>query len=215
MNENLPSGQYDVSKKNKFRKFYDNYKILIFSILSFFLIILASLNIYSYLQKQKKISLSNKYATAQIYIKNQNKIEAFKILNKIIYSDDSTYSTLSLFEMIDEKLESDNGKISKLFVHILENNKFDKEVKNLIILKKAIFETNFSEEQRLLETIKPLINEKTLWKPHALIIAGNYFYSKGENLKAKDFFIQVLDIENINKELLDQAKFKLRLILND
>jgi len=215
MNENLPSGQYDVGKKNKFRKFYDNYKILIFSILSFFLIILASLNIYSYLQKQKKISLSNKYATAQIYIKNQNKIEAFKILNKIIYSDDSTYSTLSLFEMIDEKLESDNGKISKLFVHILENNKFDKEVKNLIILKKAIFETNFSEEQRLLETIKPLINEKTLWKPHALIIAGNYFYSKGENLKAKDFFIQVLDIENINKELLDQAKFKLRLILND
>ena len=215
MNENLPSGQYDVNKKNKFRKFYDNYKILIFSILSFFLIILASLNIYSYLQKQKKISLSNKYATAQIYIKNQNKIEAFKILNKIIYSDDSTYSTLSLFEMIDEKLESDNGKISKLFVHILENNKFDKEVKNLIILKKAIFETNFSEEQRLLETIKPLINEKTLWKPHALIIAGNYFYSKGENLKAKDFFIQVLDIENINKELLDQAKFKLRLILND
>jgi len=215
MNENLPSGQYDVSKKNKFRKFYDNYKILIFSILSFFLIILASLNIYSYLQKQKKISLSNKYATAQIYIKNQNKIEAFKILNKIIYSDDSTYSTLSLFEMIDEKLEPDNGKISKLFVHILENNKFDKEVKNLIILKKAIFETNFSEEQRLLETIKPLINEKTLWKPHALIIAGNYFYSKGENLKAKDFFIQVLDIENINKELLDQAKFKLRLILND
>jgi len=215
MNENLPSGQYDVSKKNKFRKFYDSYKILIFSILSFFLIILASLNIYSYLQKQKKISLSNKYATAQIYIKNQNKIEAFKILNKIIYSDDSTYSTLSLFEMIDEKLESDNGKISKLFVHILENNKFDKEVKNLIILKKAIFETNFSEEQRLLETIKPLINEKTLWKPHALIIAGNYFYSKGENLKAKDFFIQVLDIENINKELIDQAKFKLRLILND
>tara|TARA_B110000438_G_C15818926_1_gene653313 strand:- start:1556 stop:2203 length:648 start_codon:yes stop_codon:yes gene_type:complete len=215
MNEILPSGQYDVTKKNKLIKFYDKYKILIFSILSVFLIILASLNIYSYLQNKKKISLSNKYATAQIYIKNQNKIEAFKILSKIIYSDDSTYSTLSLFEIIDEKLESDNDQISKFFFHILENNKFDNEVKNLIILKKAIFETNFSEEQKLLETIKPLINEKSLWKPHALIIAGNYFYSKGEKLKAKDFFTQVLDIENINKELLDQAKFKLRLIFND
>ena len=54
MNEILPSGQYDVTKKNKLIKFYDKYKILIFSILSVFLIILASLNIYSYLQNKKK-----------------------------------------------------------------------------------------------------------------------------------------------------------------
>ena len=30
MNENFISGEYDVTKKTKLRKFYDDYKILIF-----------------------------------------------------------------------------------------------------------------------------------------------------------------------------------------
>ena len=215
MNENFIGGQYDVSKKSKLRKFYDDYKILIFSTISIFLITIFIFNIYSYLENKKKISLSNQYVDAQIYLQNGKKDEALKILNNIIYSDDATYSTLSLFDIVDENLVTDNKKISKLFTQVLDNNKFDNEVKNLIILKKAIFETSFSDEQKLLETISPLINEKTLWKPHALMLAGNYFVSKGENLKAKDFFIQVLDIENLNKEFQDQAKNKLKLILND
>ncbi len=215
MNENFIGGQYDVSKKSKLRKFYDDYKILIFSTISIFLITIFIFNIYSYLENKKKISLSNQYVDAQIYLQNGKKDEALKILNNIVYSDDATYSTLSLFDIVDENLVTDNKKISKLFTQVLDNNKFDNEVKNLIILKKAIFETSFSDEQKLLETISPLINEKTLWKPHALMLAGNYFVSKGENLKAKDFFIQVLDIENLNKEFQDQAKNKLKLILND
>jgi len=215
MNENLISGEYDVTKKSKLKKFYDDYKILIVSVISIFLITIASFNIYLYLQNTKKISLSKKYVNAKIHLQNNNKDQALKTLNEIIYSDDPTYSTLSLFEIINKNLENDDEKVSKLFIQVLNNNKFDNEIKNLIILKKAIFETNFNDEQKLLKTINPLINEQTLWKPHALMLAGNYFVSRGENLKAKDFFIQILNIENLNKEFLDQAKYQLKLILND
>ena len=215
MNENLISGEYDVTKKSKLKKFYDDYKILIVSVISIFLITIISFNIYLYLQNTKKTSLSKKYLSAKIHLQNNNKDQALKTLNEIIYSDDPTYSTLSLFEIINKNLENDDEKVSKLFIQVLNNNKFDNEIKNLIILKKAIFETNFNDEQKLLKTINPLINEKTLWKPHALMLAGNYFVSRNENLKARDFFIQILNIENLNNEFLDQAKYQLKLILND
>ena len=95
-----------------------------------------------------------------------------------IYSNDSTYSSLSLFEIVNENVETDDEKIIKLFEHVLENNKFDKETKNLIILKKAIFETNFTDEQKMLTTIKPLINNLN---PNAIILlfTGGISYTLG------------------------------------
>jgi len=215
MNDNFINTQYDVTKKSKLRQFYDGNRKLIFSFLSVLLITIASLSIYSYFKEKKKIELSEKYINAKMYLKNGKKVEALNILNKIIYSNDSTYSTLSLFEIVNENIEDDDEKVIVLFEHVLENNKFDNEIKNLIILKKAIFETNFTDEQKILETIKPLINEETLWKAHALMLAGNYYLSKDEKIKAKDFFSKILSIENLNKELLDQANHQLRLIIND
>ena len=215
MNDNFISGQYDVTKKSKLRQFYDGNKKLIFLILSVLIITIASLNIYSYFKEREKILLSEKYINAKMYLKNGNKIKALNVLNEIIYSNDSTYSSLSLFEIVNENVETDDEKIIKLFEHVLENNKFDKETKNLIILKKAIFETNFTDEQKMLATIKPLINKETLWKAHALMLAGNYYFSKGEKLKAKDFFSQILSMDNLNKELLEQANYQLKLIIND
>ena len=47
------------------------------------------------------------------------------------------------------------------------------------------------------------------------MLAGNYFISKGENLKAKDFFVQILNIKDLNNEIVDQANYQLRLIQND
>ena len=102
-----------------------------------------------------------------------------------------------------------------MFQHILDNNKFDDEIRNLIILKKAIFETNFDDEQLILNTINPLINKKTVWKANALMLAGNYYISKGENLKAKEFFLKILSIKNINNKIAEQANLQLQLIQND
>ena len=109
----------------------------------------------------------------------------------------------------------DQRELSNLFDQVLENNKFEKEIKNLIIFKKALFQSNFISESELLETVKPLINTETVWKPHALLLLGDYFASKKEYLKAKEFYIQILSLKNLHTELYDQARSQLIFITND
>ena len=84
-----------------------------------------------------------------------------------------------------------------------------------MIYKKALFYSNFVNESELLNGIKPLLNTENLWKPHALLLLGDYFVSKKEYLKAKEFYTQVLYIKNLQKDLYDQARSQLVFITND
>ena len=73
----------------------------------------------------------------------------------------------------------------------------------------------FISESELLEDIKPLLNKETLWSPHALLLIGDYFLSKKEYIKAKEFYAQILLINNLQKVFYDQARSKLIFISND
>ena len=55
--------------------------------------------------------------------------------------------------ILNENLISDNNEVSKLFDHLLENNKFKEEEENLLIYKKALFVSNFVNEEDLLREI--------------------------------------------------------------
>ena len=215
MNENLFETQYDVTKKSKLKKFYEVNKILIFSVILILIIAIASVIFYSETKEKKKILLSDNYLTAKVYLENGDRNEVKNILKTIIFANDSTYSTLSLFLILNENLIVDQGELSNLFDHVLENNKFEKEVKNLIIFKKALFQSNFVSELELLDAVKPLINTETVWKPHALLLLGDYFASKKEYLKAKEFYVQILSLKNLHKELYNQARSQLIFITND
>ena len=215
MNENLFETQYDVTKKSKLKKFYEVNKILIFSVILILIIAIASVSFYLENKEKKKILLSDNYLAAKVYLENGDRNKVKNILKTIIFANDSTYSTLSLFLILNENLIVDQGELSNLFDHVLENNKFEKEVKNLIIFKKALFQSDFVSELELLEALKPLINVETLWKPHALLLLGDYFVSKKEYLKAKEFYVQVLSLKNLHKELYEQARSQLVLITND
>ena len=139
MNENLFETQYDVTKKSKLKKFYEVNKILIFSVILILIIAIASVSFYSETKEKKKILLSDNYLTAKVYLENGDRNKVKNILKTIIFANDSTYSTLSLFLILNENLIVDQGELSNLFDHVLENNKFEKEVKNLIILKRRYF----------------------------------------------------------------------------
>ena len=215
MNENLFETQYDVTKKSKLKKFYEVNKILIFSVILILIIAIASVSFYSETKEKKKILLSDNYLAAKVYLENGDRNEVKNILKTIIFANDSTYSTLSLFLILNENLIVDQGELSNLFDHVLENNKFEKEVKNLIIFKKALFQSNFVSELELLDTVKPLISTETVWKPHALLLLGDYFASKKEYLKAKEFYVQILSLKNLHKELYNQARSQLIFIAND
>ena len=215
MNENLFEIQYDVTKKSKLKKFYEVNKILIFSVILILIIAIASVSFYSETKEKKKILLSDKYLSAKVYLENGDRNKVKNILRTIIFDNDSTYSTLSLFLILNENLIVDQRELSNLFDHVLKNNKFEKEIENLIIFKKALFQSNFVSELKLLETVKPLTNTETVWKPHALLLLGDYFASKKEYLKAKEFYMQILSLKNLHKELYNHARSQLIFITNE
>jgi len=215
MSENLFEAQYDVTKKSKLKKFYEAYKILIFSSVLIVLIAIASVTYYSETKEKKKILLAENYLTAKIYLENGDRNRAKSVLKTVILANNGTYSTLSLFLILNENLITDREELSNLFDHVLENNKFEKEIKNLIIFKKALFQSNFLNELELLVTVKPLTNTDTVWKPHALLLLGDYFASKKEYLKAKEFYMQILSLKNLHKELYSRARSQLIFITND
>ena len=215
MPENSFEAQYDITKKSKLKRFYESNKILIFSSILILIISFASFSFYLQSREKNKIFLSENYVKAKIYLENGDKNEATNILKKVVFANDSTYSTLSFFLILNQNLIDDYNELSTLFDHILENNNFEKEVRNLLIYKKALFNSNFITESELLEDIKPLLNEENLWKPHALLLLGDYFAYNNEHLKAKEFYKQILSMKNLQKDLYDQARFQLSLITND
>ena len=215
MNDNLFETQYDVTKKSKFRELYDANKLLIFSTLFVLIIASISFSFYTASKEKKQILLADNFITAKFYLQNNERDKGRKILKEIILANNRTYSTLSLFLILDENLVDDQKEISNLFDHLLANNKFEQEVKNLIIFKKTLFLSNFASELEMVENIKPLINTNTLWKPHALLLLGDYFASKKQYLKAKEFYVQILSLQNLNIELYEQARSQLLLITND
>ena len=215
MNEDSIEARYDITKKSKLRRFYESNKILIFSSIFVLAIILISFSVYFENKEKNKILLSENYVQAKIYLANGNKDEAISLLKNVIFANDPTYSTLSFFLILNQNLVTDHEKLSTLFDHLLNNNKFEKEVINLLIYKKALFNSNFISESKLLNDIQPLLNTETLWKPHALLLMGDYFVAKKEYIKAKEFYTQILLINNLQKDFYDQARSKLIFITND
>ena len=215
MAENLFKAQYDVTKKSKLNKFYESNKILIFSFIFILIILFGSFNFYLESKEKKKILLSENYLQAKIYLESGDRNKAISTLKEVIFANDPTYSTLSLFLIMNQKLITDYKELSDLFDHLLTNNKFSKEVRNLLIYKKALFNSDFFNESELLESIRPLLDTKTLLKPHALLLLGDYFMSKSEYIKAIEFYQEIFTINNLHKDLYNHAASQLAIISNE
>ena len=196
MNQNLLETQYDVTEKSKLKRFYQSNKILILSSIIFIIVTLSSVTFYLNFKEKKIINLSNSYINAKVYLENNEIDKATNILKKIIFSNNETYSTLAFFIILNENLIQDQKELLNIFDHILKENKFEKEIKDLLIFKKALFESDSIDEVKMLDSLNPLINKDSIWKPHALLLLGDYFSSKNEYLKAKDFYIQTLSLKN-------------------
>ena len=180
MNDNLFQTQYDVTKRSRLKIFYDEKKFIIFTILSVIFISIVSVSFYLESKEKKKRNLSEKYVLAKIYLQTNEIKKSKEILNKLVFSNDSTYSTLALFLIGDKKFSLKNEKMVELFDHVIENNKFNEEIKNLLTFKKSLLQADFASETELINTLRPLINSETIWKPHVLSLLGDYFFNKSE-----------------------------------
>ena len=213
--ENLIEAQYDVTKKSKLKKFYETYKILILSSVFILIILFGSFSFYLESKEKKRIALSENYLQAKIYLEKGNRSKALNILKEVIFANEPTYSTLCLFLIMNQNLITDYKELSVLFDHLLENNKFSEEIRNLLIYKKVLFNSNFVNESEFLESARPLLNTETLWKPHTLLLLGDYFVSKGEYIKAIEFYQEIFTINNLHKDLYNHAISQLAIISNE
>ena len=215
MEENLYQTQYDVTKKSKIRKFYDSNKILIFSAIFILVVTLGSTGIYLEYKKNKRVELSENYLQAKFYLESGKKDKAINILRETIFANDSTYSTLSFFLLMNRNLITDLKEINTLFDHLLKKNKFSNELKDLLIFKRALLNSDNVSETELLAYMKPILNSESIWRPHCLLLMGDYFVSKGENLKGKEFYQKIFEIKNLHNDLYNHATAQLAMISNE
>ena len=152
-------------------------------------------------KEKKKIKLANQFNITKINFKIEEKQTTIDQLTKLINENDATYSPLALYFLIDNNLVNNKNEINVLFDELINKTSLDDEIKNLIIYKKALFNSNFVSENELLEMLNPIINSESIWKSHALYLLAEYFYSKGEKQKSKEFFNQILTLPNSNNDL--------------
>ena len=197
------------TRNEKIKNFFIQNKKKIILVLGVIVILLISYFAFGEYQDRKKIKISDTFNAITINYSESNKEKTAKDLIQIINEKNSTYSPLSLYFIIDNELISEKNKINELFDVIIYETSLDKEIKNLNIYKKALYNADDVNESDLLNILKPLINSESIWKSHALYLMAEYFYSKNEKQKSKEFFNQIISLENANKEIKLESQKRL------
>ena len=162
----------------------------------------------------KRKQISEIYNSAIIDYSNGDLNAARDVLTEVVNQKDSTYSPLALYFIIDNNLK-DRQQINDLFEVLINKTSLEDEIKNLIIYKKALYNADFFKENELLGTLKPVLNSESVWKSHALYLVAEYLYSKNEKQKSKEFFNQILAVENANKDIVKEAQKRLQRDLSE
>ena len=203
------------TRNEKIRNFFVNNKKTLLTFVVIIIAILFGYFAFEEYKENKKLEISDQYNSAVTKFSEENKERTENLLVDLVYKNDPTYSPLSLYFIIDNKLITDKSKINDLFDNIIDEVSLDKEIKNLIIYKKALYNADSSEENELLEILKPITNSDSIWKAQALYLLAEYFYSKEEKQKSKEFFNQLILLENANQDLKAEAQKRLNRDLSE
>ena len=188
--------------------FSNNYKKLIGSLL---LILLVLFSYFGFQEYKKKLKLEiadiyNQITLKEITIENTNDIEQ---LIKIIKEKDPIYSVLSLYFIIENDLVNDQKEINNFFDLVINSQK-EKEIKNLIIYKKAMYNADIISENELLDILNPILKSESAWKSHALLLMADYFEHNNNLIKSKDFLEEIVNSELVNNEIKIEAERRLK-----
>jgi hypothetical protein len=203
------------TRQEKVRNFFVNNKNKIISTIIILIVILVGAYSFDSYKTNKKKEISNKFNSTTLTHSENTKETTVNNLVEIINEQDPTYSPLSLYYIIDNKLISNQIEINSYFDILIEKTSLDKEIKNLVIYKKALFNSDQAQESDLLNILNPLINSESVWKSHALYLMGEYFYSKDQKQKSKEFFNQIANLEDANSDIKLQAQKRLNRDLSD
>ena len=203
------------TRNEKIRNFFKNNIKLLISITLFILIVVISYFALVEYREKQKLKISDQYNSIVTGYSQENKEYVKKSLIELIYKNDSTYSPLSLYFIIDNQLITEKSKINSLFDNIIEETSLEKEIKYLIIYKKALYNADSSQENELLDILKPITNSNSIWKPQAFYLIAEYFYSKNEKQKSKEFFNQILLLDKVDQDLKVEVQKRLNRDLSE
>ena len=203
------------TRNQKIKDFFINNKKILATITIFLIFSILSFYIYQIYKDQHKEKISNRYNSAIIEHKNGDDSKIIAEMKEIIEDKNSTYSPLALYYLIDENLIKDKNEINYLFDVLINKTSLDYEIKNLIIYKKALFNADTTNENELLNILNPIINSKSIWKSHGLYLLAEYFYSKNEKQKSKEFFNQILNTKNANTDIIKETQKRLNRDLSE
>jgi hypothetical protein len=203
------------SRSEKVRNFFVNNKNKIISLVVILIVVLVGAFSFEKYQTNKKKEISNKFNSTTISYSEKTKELTAKKLVEIINEQDPTYSPLALYFIIDNQLISNDSEINSYFDILIDEISLDKEIKNLVIYKKALFNADQAQESELLNMLNPLIKSESVWKSHALYLMAEYFYSKDQKQKSKEFFNQIVSLESSNSDIKLQAEKRLNRDLSD
>ena len=199
-----------TTRNEKIKNFFiKNKKKLVVSLSSIILLILSYFA-YGEFDKRNKIKIANKYNNSIINFISGDKLNVESEMIKIINAKDKTYSPLALYFLLDNNIINSKEKINSLFDILINETKVDKEINNLIIYKKALYNSEFETENNLLKILNPIINSESIWKSHGLYLMAEYFLSKNEKQKSKEFFEKILILENSNPQVKLEAQKRIQ-----
>ena len=210
MNEESQLISNDQKKNDLKSLFLENKRNVLF----FIIFILIGLFVYFFyldFKKDEKLKISDRYNSAIFNYEKKDATSVIFEMKNVINTKDSTYSPLALYFLLDNNLIQDKDEINQLFDILINEVVLDKQIKNLVIYKKGLFNSDTANEDELLKILNPLLNSDSLWKSHALFLMGEYFFHKNEKVKSKEFFEKILQLEKSNNQIkLETQKILLR-----
>ena len=181
-------------------------------ITSLILIILILITFFGYqeFKSSSKEKLANKFNSIVTNFEIGKKENINNNLIEIINTKDKTYSPLAFFFLLDKDLITSSDEINSYFDLLINQVSLDKEIKNLTIYKKGLFNSDFVQENELLNILNPVIKSESIWKPQALYLMAEFYLAKNQKQKSKDFFDQIMNIENVSPKIKLEVQRRLR-----
>ena len=197
------------TRNEKIKNFFLKNKKKLITFLLVLILILLSFFAYKEFKKRQKIQISNLYNSTILSHSKKNRDLTISNLEEIILKKDTTYSPLSLYFIIDNGLIDNSSKINSFFDILINETPLEKEIRNLVIYKKGLYNADQVDENTLINILNPIINSESVWRSHGLYLLAEYFYSKNEKKKSKEFFETILTTKNANQNLIIESQKRL------
>ena len=132
------------TRNEKIKNFFIKNKKILISIIIILILSLFSFLFYQEYKSGQKEKLANKYNLVLIKFKSNEKNNIIPQLKEIIKAKDKTYSPLAFYFLLDNNLINSRDEINSYFDIIINDVNLNKDIKELTIFKKGLYNSDFA-----------------------------------------------------------------------